>query len=93
MPLFYKNTIMSWTPSSGREFPIKQQPTYSDQNKLNKIEDELRRYPPLIFAGEARTLKEHLAKVVEEKHFYFKAEIVLRALMTLTQQQLKIYLN
>ena len=54
---------MSWTPSSWREFPIKQQPTYSDQNKLNKIEDELRRYPPLIFAGEARTLKEHLAKV------------------------------
>jgi len=56
---------MSWTPSSWREFPIKQQPTYTylDQKELKAVEDKLREYPPLIFAGEARTLKEHLAKV------------------------------
>jgi 3-deoxy-7-phosphoheptulonate synthase len=53
---------MSWTPSSWREFPIKQQPIYQDQNRLKKVEDTLSSYPPLIFAGEARTLKEKLAK-------------------------------
>jgi len=54
---------MSWTPNSWREFPIKQQPTYPDQEKLQEVEKELKKYPPLIFAGEARTLKENLAKV------------------------------
>ena len=52
---------MSWTPSSWRAFPIKQQPTYQDKEKLEKVEEELHSYPPLIFAGEARKLKEKLA--------------------------------
>ncbi|MBA1419672.1 MAG: 3-deoxy-7-phosphoheptulonate synthase class II [Epsilonproteobacteria bacterium] len=52
---------MSWTPSSWRNFPIKQQPTYEDQALLEKVEAELSSYPPLIFAGEARKLKEKLA--------------------------------
>lgn len=52
---------MSWTPGSWRTFPIKQQPTYQDKALLEKIEGELRAYPPLIFAGEARRLKEKLA--------------------------------
>lgn len=52
---------MSWTPSSWREFPIKQQPTYTDQEALKAVEKELGSYPPLIFAGEARKLKENLA--------------------------------
>ncbi len=52
---------MSWTPSSWRNFPIKQQPTYQDQALLKKVEKDLRSYPPLIFAGEAESLKEKLA--------------------------------
>ena len=54
---------MNWTPSSWRDFPIKQQPTYTDEDTLKRVEEELSSYPPLIFAGEARTLKEELAKV------------------------------
>ena len=54
---------MNWTPSSWRKFPIKQQPTYVDQEALKNVEAELSSYPPLIFAGEARTLKEKLAAV------------------------------
>ncbi len=54
---------MNWTPSSWRDFPIKQQPTYEDQEALKRVESELGSYPPLIFAGEARTLKAKLAKV------------------------------
>jgi len=52
---------MSWRPSSWREFPIKQQPTYPDKEALERVEKELASYPPLIFAGEARRLKEKLA--------------------------------
>ncbi|MDD3602031.1 MAG: 3-deoxy-7-phosphoheptulonate synthase class II [Sulfurovum sp.] len=53
---------MSWTPGSWRNFPIKQQPTYIDKEELKKVENELSSYPPLIFAGEARRLKEKLAQ-------------------------------
>ncbi len=56
---------MSWSPSSWRDFPIKQQPEYKDLEKLKEIEEELRTFPPLIFAGEARELKSALAKVAK----------------------------
>ena len=53
---------MSWSPDSWRDFPIKQQPVYEDKKLLKSVEEELRSYPPLIFAGEARNLKSDLAK-------------------------------
>jgi 3-deoxy-7-phosphoheptulonate synthase len=61
--------MKQWNPSSWRDFPIKQQPTYSDAEKLKKVEAELKSYPPLIFAGEARKLKEELANVVHGNAF------------------------
>ncbi len=59
----------NWNPSSWRDFPIKQQPTYTDIEKLHKVENELKSYPPLIFAGEALNLKKDLAKVVRGDAF------------------------
>ncbi len=58
-----------WTPSSWREKPILQQPTYTNQDELNKVLSELKNYPPLVFAGEARSLKSQLANVSEGKAF------------------------
>jgi 3-deoxy-7-phosphoheptulonate synthase len=58
-----------WSPKSWRELPIKQQPTYKDMEKLKQVEDELSSYPPLIFAGEARALKEHFAKAARGEAF------------------------
>jgi len=59
----------TWNPSSWRDFPIKQQPIYTDLEKLAKVEKELATYPPLIFAGEAETLKSKLADVVRGDAF------------------------
>jgi len=58
-----------WTPSSWRDFPIKQQPIYEDMKKVKKVEKELSTYPPLIFAEEARRLKTQLADVANGKAF------------------------
>ena len=58
-----------WSIDSWRDFPIKHQPIYSDLDKLKKVEDKLKTLPPLVFAGEARTLKEKLADVSEGKAF------------------------
>ncbi len=61
--------MSNWSPSSWREKPILQQPTYPDPEHLKRVEAELRRYPPLVFAGEARNLKAQLAKAVDGKAF------------------------
>ena len=53
--------MKNWSPNSWRDFPIKQQPTYPNLDELKAVEQELKSYPPLIFAGEARRLKEKLA--------------------------------
>ncbi len=61
--------MSTWNPSSWREKPILQQPTYPDKAKLETVLDELKNYPPLVFAGEARSLKEQLANVAQGKAF------------------------
>ncbi len=58
-----------WSRESWRKLPIRQVPEYSDAAKLEAVEAELRRQPPLVFAGEARRLKDSLAKVSEGKAF------------------------
>ena len=58
-----------WSIDSWRGFPIKHQPVYSDTNKLRDVEEKLKSLPPLVFAGEARTLKSKLADVSEGKAF------------------------
>ncbi len=44
----------NWTPESWRNHEARQLPTYPDAAALADAETELRRYPPLVFAGEAR---------------------------------------
>ncbi|MFT7861163.1 MAG: 3-deoxy-7-phosphoheptulonate synthase, partial [Sulfurimonas sp.] len=61
--------MSTWNPSSWRGKPILQQPTYPDQGKLESVLSELKNYPPLVFAGEVRSLKEQLANVANGKAF------------------------
>src|SRR5579864_380901 len=58
-----------WSPESWRSMPIRQVPEYPNDAALNAVEATLRNYPPLVFAGEARSLKASLAKVVAGKAF------------------------
>ena len=61
--------MSDWTPESWRGKPILQQPTYPDENALTKVLNELKNYPPLVFAGEVRNLKEQLGKVTRGEAF------------------------
>ncbi len=58
-----------WSPTSWREKPILQQPTYPNKEELNRVLSELKNYPPLVFAGEARSLKSQLGNVAEGRAF------------------------
>jgi 3-deoxy-7-phosphoheptulonate synthase len=59
----------AWSPDSWRERPIRQVPAYPDAAALAAMEEKLGRYPPLVFAGEARRLREQLASAADGKAF------------------------
>ncbi len=63
------NVPGKWSRESWRTKPIVQVPEYPDQAELTAVEKQLRSYPPLVFAGEARRLKASLAKVSEGSAF------------------------
>ena len=58
-----------WSPESWRSKPIVQVPTYSDPTALADVEKQISGFPPLVFAGEARKLKKHLAQVCAGEAF------------------------
>ncbi|MBI1778441.1 MAG: 3-deoxy-7-phosphoheptulonate synthase class II [Proteobacteria bacterium] len=58
-----------WSPESWRGKAIGQQPDYPDAAALAQVEAQLRVFPPLVFAGEARNLKAKLAEVADGRAF------------------------
>ncbi|MGL4405358.1 MAG: 3-deoxy-7-phosphoheptulonate synthase, partial [Notoacmeibacter sp.] len=61
--------LPEWSPTSWRSKPIQQVPAFPDMKALADVEDRLRTWPPLVFAGEARALKKSLAAVAEGRAF------------------------
>ena len=63
----------SWTPDSWRTRPAAQQPDWPDPVALDAARADLRRQPPLVFAGEARQLRDSLAAVAAGEAFLLQA--------------------
>jgi len=61
--------VAAWSPESWRKKPIAQVPDYPDAGAVQTVEAMLADYPPLVFAGEARRLKQELGKVAEGQGF------------------------
>jgi len=61
--------IKGWSKSDWRAKPRVQMPDYPDAAALKAAEAQLAKYPPLVFAGEARKLKKQLALAGEGKAF------------------------
>ena len=59
----------NWSPNSWRSKPALQMPSHPDAKATGAVEERLRSFPPLVFAGEARKLKRILAEVSEGKAF------------------------
>ena len=90
-------TSASWMPESWRSFPVRQIPTYPDATALAAVEERLSAYPPLVFAGEVRRLRQQLALAAQGKAFVlqggpcaesfseFKADIVRDTFRVLLQ--------
>ena len=61
--------MKNWKKNSWRKYPVKHIPEYPDKKELNKVLDKIGTFPPLVFAGETRHLKDQLADVVDGKAF------------------------
>ena len=62
-----------WHPASWHDRPAAQQPTYPDAAALAATRAELAGLPPLVFAGEARTLTDLLAEAAAGRAFVLQA--------------------
>ncbi|XP_074575520.1 phospho-2-dehydro-3-deoxyheptonate aldolase 1, chloroplastic-like [Curcuma longa] len=66
-PIVYASS--SWAADSWRSKPALQIPTYPNQEELESVLGSLAKYPPLVFAGEARKLEDKLADAAVGKAF------------------------
>lgn len=58
-----------WTLESWKKFIAKQQPSWTDIELVEKVYSEISLYPPLVFSGEVRTLKQNLADAAKGNGF------------------------
>ena len=58
-----------WTRTGWRNKPRVQMPDYDHSETLARVEEKLASYPPLVFAGEVRTLRSRLGDVAKGKSF------------------------
>jgi 3-deoxy-7-phosphoheptulonate synthase len=63
----------NWTPSSWQSYPAVQQPNWPSTDKLDSALKQIASFPPLVFAGEARSLQVALAKVASGNAFLLQA--------------------
>ena len=61
--------MKKWTLNSWRNYPVKHIPKYEDEKELAMVLKKISSFPPLVFAGETRALKNSLAQVAEGKAF------------------------
>ena len=62
-----------WTPSSWRDLPAEQQPDWPDEAALDAALKRVAALPPLVFAGEARSLTAALGQVADGRAFLLQA--------------------
>ena len=58
-----------WKLDSWKQYEALHLPTYKDDDHLNEVLNSLKGFPPLVFAGEVRSLRKSLAKVAEGEGF------------------------
>ena len=59
----------SWSLDGWRKLPIKHQPDYADVKARSAVEEQIKVFPPLVFAGEARNLRDRLADAANGRAF------------------------
>jgi 3-deoxy-7-phosphoheptulonate synthase len=64
---------VQWSPETWRQRPAAQQPDWPDEGHLDRALKQVSSFPPLVFAGEARTLTNLLGHVASGNAFLLQA--------------------
>src|SRR3954470_11104126 len=64
-----REVASNWTPEGWNAREARHLPVYEDAAALGAVEATLSKFPPLVFAGEARALKADLAEVAQGRGF------------------------
>ncbi len=92
--------MSEWSPSSWRQHPARQQPTYPDPDRLDHAIGELAALPPLVTSWEIERLKSQLAEAADGRRFLLQggacaerfdqcsAEVITNKLKVLLQMSL-----
>ena len=71
-----------WNPNSwsAKTFIKKQQPQWSDANKLKKVVQKIKKLPPLVFSGESQEAVQRKSKAMNKMalKLYWKQEAYYR---------------
>ena len=61
--------MTDWSVKSWRDYEAKHIPIYPEVKKLREVVNKLKNFPPLVFSGEIRSLKNSLSDVAEGNAF------------------------
>jgi 3-deoxy-7-phosphoheptulonate synthase len=79
----------TWTPAGWRELPALQQPEWPDAAAAGAALERLKASPPLVFAGEARDLRDGLARAIEGKAFLLQAGDCVESFNEISTQRIR----
>jgi 3-deoxy-7-phosphoheptulonate synthase len=82
-------TSDTWSPSSWRERPALQQPEWPDAAAAAAALERLKTSPPLVFAGEARQLRDGLARCIAGQGFLLQAGDCVESFNEISTQRIR----
>ena len=82
-------TSGTWTPSGWRVHEAQQQPEWPDRAAAAAVVERLKASPPLVFAGEARSLRDNLAKAIEGRAFLLQAGDCVESFNEISTQRIR----
>jgi 3-deoxy-7-phosphoheptulonate synthase len=82
-------TDRTWTPDSWRAYEALQQPEWPDPAAARAVVERLSASPPLVFAGEARSLRDNLAKAIDGRAFLLQAGDCVESFTEISSQRIR----
>jgi 3-deoxy-7-phosphoheptulonate synthase len=82
-------TPETWSPEGWRAFQALQQPEWPDATATEAVVARLKASPPLVFAGEARALRDSLARAIDGKAFLLQAGDCVESFNEISTQRIR----
>jgi 3-deoxy-7-phosphoheptulonate synthase len=79
----------TWSPSGWRTSEALQQPEWPDAAAVTAVVERLKTSPPLVFAGEARALRDNLARAIDGKAFLLQAGDCVESFNEISTQRIR----